>query len=316
LPLRYQIAFRVTALGRAGAELEVDFARTETGGLNRLKSTVTQMNIGLIRVGFGNDMRPHETFPIGAMSKRPPHILFVSGIREDRSSISAYLSGQQFRITVVSRGRNALVEFEANKIDAVVLDVANESGTGLELCRKLREMGAFVPIILFTNGGDPVDRIIGFELGADDCVEKPVNGKELAARIRARLRTVEHRQEQGPDRYRFAGLLLDVKERKITGTDGSPIGLTSAEFDLLATFVARTGRRLSRGQLLDLTERHVVGGSGRSIDVLVSRLRRKLFAATNRELISTIRNGGYQFTADVNLLYGPGIDTTLPDQLR
>lgn len=236
------------------------------------------------------------------MAKRQPHILLISSIAEDRRSIGSYLSVQKFKVTAASRSQDAFHELVANKIDTIVLDAAND-GTGLEVCRKLREKDTAVPIILFTSGGDHIDRIIGLELGADDCIEKPVNKRELAARIRARLRIIGRGDEQSADRYGFAGLVLDVRERKITGSNGSPIRLTSAEFDLLAVFVSRSGWKLSRAQLLDLTDRQATDESARSIDVLVSRIRRKLFAATNSQLICTIRNGGYQFTSDVSFLH-------------
>ncbi|MBR0706936.1 response regulator transcription factor [Bradyrhizobium liaoningense] len=237
------------------------------------------------------------------MSKQQPHILFVSAIAEDRRSVSSYLSIQQFRTTAVGCSRTARHEFEANTIDAVVLDVANDDGTGAQTCRRLRECGVVVPIILFTSGGDPIDRIVGLELGADDCIDKPVNEKELVARIRARLRIIDRSDNRVIDCYSFAGLLLDVSERRVTRPNGSALPLTSGEFDLLVAFVKKAGRKLSRPQLLDLTERRVTDDSTRSIDVLVSRLRRKLFAVTNNEHISTIRNGGYQFTSEVNAVH-------------
>jgi two-component system OmpR family response regulator len=238
------------------------------------------------------------------MSKRLPHVLFVSGAPADRRSISACLSIHQFTTTVVSRGRNAAYELEANTVDAVVLDVANDDGTGLETCRRLREKGVVVPIILFTGGGDAIDRVVGLELGADDCIEKPVDEKELVARIRARLRITDRVHHRASDSYSFSGLVLHVKERRVTRSNGSLLGLTSAEFDLLAAFVARAGRKLSRSQLLDLMDRPATDESARSIDVLVSRLRRKLLAETDGGLISTIRNGGYQFTSDVSSIQG------------
>ncbi|MDH2401848.1 response regulator transcription factor [Bradyrhizobium sp. SSUT18] len=239
------------------------------------------------------------------MSKRLPHILFVSGTPADRRSMSACLSIHQFTTTAVSRGRNAAYELEANTVDAVVLDAANDDGTGLETCRRLREKGVVVPIILFTAGGESIDRVVGLELGADDCIEKPVDEKELVARIKARLRIIDRGDRRSSDTYSFAGLVLNVKERRVTRSNGSSLGLTSAEFDLLAAFVARAGRKLSRPQLLDLMDRRrATDESARSIDVLVSRLRRKLLAETDSGLISTIRNGGYQFTSDVNSLQG------------
>jgi two-component system OmpR family response regulator len=118
------------------------------------------------------------------------------------------------------------------------------------------------------------------------------------------LRITDRVHHRASDSYSFSGLVLHVKERRVTRSNGSLLGLTSAEFDLLAAFVARAGRKLSRSQLLDLMDRPATDESARSIDVLVSRLRRKLLAETDGGLISTIRNGGYQFTSDVSSIQG------------
>ena len=238
------------------------------------------------------------------MSKRPPHILLVSGLPEDRQAIGDYLSVQQFTTTIVNRVPKMLHEIEANKIDVIALDAANDDETGLETCRKLRAKGVLVPIILFTRGGDHIDRILGLELGADDCMEKPINVRELAARIRAKLRIVDRGHEPPAERYRFAGLVLDVRKRAVAGSSGQRISLTSAEFDLLAALVVQAGRKLSRAQLLDLMKRRPTDEAARSIDVLVCRIRRKLFAVTNSVLIGTVRNQGYQLISDVNPVYG------------
>ena len=236
------------------------------------------------------------------LTKRRPHIVFVTDHGQTRQSLSSSLANQNFRVTVVTRTREVFRQCETNKVDVLLLDATNSDGSGLDLCRKLRDQRVSLPIILFTSGGDPVDRIIGLELGADDCVDKPLNEKEVAARVRARMRTLERSQESAANIYSFDGLVLDLKGRKIHTSGGTPLSLTSAEFDLLSVFVSRAGKKLTRLQLLDLTDRQITDESARSIDVLVSRIRRKLQLAANRDFISTIRNVGYQFTADVTLL--------------
>jgi two-component system phosphate regulon response regulator OmpR len=149
-----------------------------------------------------------------------------------------------------------------------------------------------------------VDRIIGLEIGADDYLGKPFNPRELIARVRAVLR---RRAESLPVEaeakiFRFAGFAANPQERRVTDAKGREIELTGAEFDLLKTFLERPGRVLSRDQLLDLTRGREGDVLDRSIDVLVSRLRRKLNngGGTSR-LFKTVRNGGYQLTVKVDV---------------
>jgi two-component system phosphate regulon response regulator OmpR len=171
------------------------------------------------------------------------------------------------------------------------------------MCRDLRAQRSSVPIILLTALKEDVDRIIGLEIGADDYLGKPFNPRELIARVRAVLR---RRAEALPPAseekiYRFEGFTADPHTRRVTDPQGGDIELTGAEFDLLRTFLERPGRVLSRDQLLDLTRGRGGDALDRSIDVLVSRLRRKLADGGATQLFKTVRNGGYQLAAKVEV---------------
>jgi two-component system OmpR family response regulator len=226
-----------------------------------------------------------------------PHILIVDDDLQIRKLLGRYLAEQGFRVALASDKRTLEAALESNDIKLIVLDVMLPDGSGLDVCRDMRAKNSRIPIILLTALKEDVDRIIGLEIGADDYLGKPFNPRELAARIRAVLR----RQNDGgqllhsPEEYRFVGFTLQPQLRRVLNSSGELLDLTSAEFDLLHTLVARSGRMLSREYLLDATSH---GDGDRSVDVLLSRIRRKL-GDIEFQLIKTVRNGGYAFTARV-----------------
>jgi two-component system OmpR family response regulator len=231
------------------------------------------------------------------------HILAVDDDEEIRALLGRYLRSQGFRVTLASDGLSMEECLAAASFDLIVLDVILPGTPGLDLCRKLRERSK-IPIILLTALKEDVDRIVGLELGADDYLCKPFNPRELVARIRAVLR------RSGPESapaapkeqaFRFAGYVASAGTRSVTAADGSEIPLTSAEFDLLLAFLERPGRVLSRNQLLDITQGREAAPFDRSIDVLMSRLRRKLGDARTCQIFKTQRNGGYQFVARIEV---------------
>jgi two-component system OmpR family response regulator len=229
------------------------------------------------------------------------HILVVDDDKEIRTLLERYLLSQGFRASTASDGRSLEDRLTTAKIDLVVLDVMLPDGSGLDLCRSLRHSSS-IPIILLTALKEDVDRIIGLEIGADDYLGKPFNPRELVARIRAVLRRVgENEIAPAPDAslFRFAGFIADPGAHRVTTTAGHDVGLTAAEFELLVAFLERPGRMLSRNQLLDITQQRDAGPFDRSIDVLVSRLRRKLGESCDETILKTQRNGGYQFVARV-----------------
>jgi two-component system, OmpR family, response regulator len=230
-----------------------------------------------------------------------PQILVVDDDLEIRKLLARYMKEQGFRVQLASRCAEVRERIATNQIDLIVLDVMLPDGSGLDLCRDLRSARSNVPIILLTALKEDVDRIIGLEIGADDYLGKPFNPRELVARIRAVLRRGQDdrsaRNRRG--RYRFEGFVADPFARSVVDPGGGNIELTGAEFDLLLIFLTRPGRVLSRDQLLDLTRGHNEDVLDRSIDVLVSRLRRKLAAGGTAQIFKTVRNGGYQFAAKV-----------------
>jgi two-component system phosphate regulon response regulator OmpR len=241
------------------------------------------------------------------MTATAPHILVVDDDPEIRKLLARYLESQGFRVLLAASCQELRERLVTNHVDLVVLDVMLPDGSGLDLCRDLRAERSKVPIILLTALKEDVDRIIGLEIGADDYLGKPFNPRELAARVRAVLR---RRAEAIPAPsearvYRFEGFSADPHTRRVTDPSGDAIELTGAEFDLLQTFLDRPGRVLSRDQLLDLTRGREGDVLDRSIDVLVSRLRRKLGDGKATQLLKTIRNGGYQLAAKVELLEPP-----------
>lgn len=185
--------------------------------------------------------------------------------------------------------------------DLVVLDLMLPGDDGLVLLREIRARHD-LPVIILTGRGEPLDRVIGLELGADDYLGKPFEPRELVARVRSVLRRTTPKEVGAASEpagcLRFEGWTLDLVARELLSPSGDPVVLTAAEFDLLAELAKRPGRVLSRDQLLELARRRSGTPYDRSIDVHVMNLRRKIEAdARNPHLIKTVYGAGYIFTA-------------------
>ena len=230
-----------------------------------------------------------------------PQVLVVDDDAEIRKLLSRYMQEQGFRVQLAAKCAEVRERIVTNQIDIIVLDVMLPDGSGLDLCRDLRAARSNIPIILLTALKEDVDRIIGLEIGADDYLGKPFNPRELVARIRAVLRRGRDSSsaQSATGHYLFEGFMADPFIRAVTDPDGGEVELTGAEFDLLMTFLDRPGRVLSRDQLLDLTHGRDGDVLDRSIDVLISRLRRKLSDGGATQIFKTVRNGGYQLAAKV-----------------
>ena len=231
------------------------------------------------------------------------HILIVDDDREICDLVSRFLNEHQIRSTVAANARDAEHKLANGRFDLMVLDLMMPGEDGLSFCRRMRAQSS-LPIIMLTAMGEETERIVGLEMGADDYLPKPFNPRELLARIRAVLRrfgSVEKvPEDQRPRRYGFNGWQLDPARRELKDPQGSLITLTSGEFDLLLAFVTHPQRALNRDQLMDLTRGREALPFDRSIDVQLSRLRQKIEAdAKSPQLIKTVRNAGYMFTADV-----------------
>lgn len=232
-----------------------------------------------------------------------PHILLVEDDNDITALVSRYLGANDCRVSVAHDGREMDRIMSISRIDLLVLDIMLPGEDGLSICRRLRSAST-LPIIIVSARGDEVDRVVGLEVGADDYLAKPFGARELLARIRAILRrssTVAKRSAiSAVSRLEFGGWCLNARARNLTSPSGAKVTLTSAEFDLLLTFAERPGLTLSRDQLLDITQGRVAAPFERSIDILVSRLRRKLATDDARgEYIRTIRSEGYLFTPEV-----------------
>ncbi|MBP1150604.1 MULTISPECIES: response regulator [Methylocaldum] len=235
------------------------------------------------------------------MSKSP-RILIVDDDRELRQLLSGFLARHGYRVDAAADGHAMARAMDVARFDLVVLDLMLPGDDGLALCRRLRATSN-LPVIMLTALAEETDRIVGLEMGADDYVVKPFSPRELLARIKAVLRRTGGAPSHASDGAKtlvFDGWRLDLAKRELHSPEGVLMPLTSGEFDLLAAFAEHPQRVLSRDQLLDLTKGRIAGPYDRSIDVQLSRLRRKIEADPNDPtLIKTVRGGGYLFVPRV-----------------
>lgn len=229
--------------------------------------------------------------------------LVVDDDREIRDGVQSYLSRFGMITATAASGAEMRRVMRSADFDVVVLDLMLPDESGLDLCRWVRETSG-LPVIMLTAQGDPISRVVGLEVGADDYIGKPFEPRELVARINAVLRRVNRGEPApAPDadrRVRFDGWELDRVQRELLSPDQLVVPLSNAEFRLLSAFVERPNRVLSRDQLIDASRAPGVDVNDRSIDLAVSRLRQKL-GDTPREprLIRTVRGEGYLFAAKV-----------------
>jgi len=253
----------------------------------------------VLRTGHSSANRPTTGGPhaISTMTKGSPNILIVEDDKQTRDLISRYLRDHQFSVDAVANGREMDRYLSKDRVDLIVLDLMLPGEDGLSLCRRLR-IDSTTPIIILTAKGEDLDRILGLEMGADDYLPKPFNPRELLARINAVLRRRSNGLTAGfpPERLKFHEWTIDLRLRELRDPQGAQVPVTSAEFDLLQAFCERAGRILTRDNLLSMTRGRPGGNFGRSIDVLVSRLRRKLDRTEGASMIKTVRIGGYVFT--------------------
>jgi two-component system OmpR family response regulator len=233
-------------------------------------------------------------------------VVLVEDDEDIRRLVRDLLAREGFAVEVAGTAVGLDQVLARRRPDLVILDLMLPGEDGLSICRRLRSRGG-VPILMLTAKSDPVDRVVGLEMGADDYVTKPFDPRELLARVRALLRRARNHVGRGdPEpsrRFAFEGLVIDLDARRLETEAGKPIALTSAEFDLLACFVVRPRRVLSRDQLLDWTRGRDAEPFDRTIDMTISRLRRKVEAvAPGLNLIATVRNNGYLLVSTVRQL--------------
>jgi DNA-binding response OmpR family regulator len=222
-------------------------------------------------------------------------ILLVEDDARLAKMVADYLSEAGFRMTHAPTGADAEARLRRDNFDAIVLDLMLPDTDGLDLCRRIRA-GSAIPVLMLTARGDPLDRVIGLELGADDYLPKPFEPRELLARLRAILR--RGRTSPAGDVLRFGRLEIDRAAREVR-VDGEPRAITGFQFTLLVALAERAGRVLSRDTLMDLTRGEALEEHDRSIDVHVSRLRAAIEADPRKpRRILTLRGAGYVFAKE------------------
>jgi DNA-binding response OmpR family regulator len=231
------------------------------------------------------------------------HILVVDDDPKVRTLLRRCLEGEGFAVSEARNGTEMRECLGCVSVSLVTLDLGLGAENGLDLAREIRKDRS-IPIIMLTGRGDAIDRIVGLEVGADDYLPKPFEMRELVARIRAVLRRAATAAAETPalagQRFAFEDWVLDIGRRSLLGPDGQSQPLTTSEFNLLEVFVKRPRRVLSRDEIMDLLKGHDWSPVDRSIDNLVARLRKKVEKNPDRpELIKTVRNIGYTFTAAV-----------------
>jgi DNA-binding response OmpR family regulator len=213
--------------------------------------------------------------------------------------LGEYLRQNGYGVVHAADAEHGLAALQADSFDLLLLDLMLPDADGLELCRRLRvESWSKAPlaIIMVTAKGDPTDRVVGLELGADDYVAKPFEPRELLARIRAVLRRCSGAEAAGEGGLvRFGRMEIDAGARLVR-IDGIPRRLTAYQFDLLAAMARRAGRVLSREQLMDSVRGEPIEAFDRSIDVHIARIRAEIEDDPKRpRRVITVRGAGYVF---------------------
>ncbi len=219
--------------------------------------------------------------------RSPRTVLLIEDDASIGTLVRTYLERDSFEVVWLKTGEEALLELARQKIDLLVLDIGLPGIDGFEVCRRVRARSQ-VPILMLTARDEELDRISGFELGADDYVLKPFSPRELVARAHAILR--RGRRAEYEDVLQLGDVELRRSERR-TLADGREVELTSKEFDLLAALIENCGHVLSRERLLDEVWGLTYPGDTRTVDVHIAQLRRKLGL---RDLIITVRGAGYK----------------------
>lgn len=221
-----------------------------------------------------------------------PRILLVDDDRELATMLGEYLRGEGFAVELAHDGDEGLRSAKSGDFDALVLDVMLPRQDGFTLLKALRREHD-TPVLMLTARGDDVDTVVGLELGADDYLPKPCNPRVLSARLRALLR----RRSAGgePPVLTVGDLVLDHGRRVVT-VDDKPVELTSAEFGLLAELVGNAGQVVDKDHLCESALGRRLQAYDRSVDMLMSQVRRKLGPfADGSPRIKTVRGAGYQY---------------------
>jgi len=232
-------------------------------------------------------------------------LLVVDDDVDIRSMLAEQLSKAGYVVSTAGSGGEMRRALERERVDLIVLDLNLPGEDGLTLCRNLRARSN-TPVIMLTARSEPIDRVLGLEMGADDYLAKPFEPRELLARIRNVLRRTEALPTSldvvSVGEAKFAGWTLDLQKRHLVDPAGRVVVLSGAEFRLLRVFVTHPNRVLTREQLVALSSGRAYESQQRAIDLQVSRLRHTLSDdQAESALIKTVRNEGYVFAAAVTM---------------
>jgi len=223
-------------------------------------------------------------------------VLVVDDDPSVRSMLVEYLTQHGYEVRAAASGAAMRAELERGAPAVVLLDIGLPGEDGLTLARYLRERHD-VGIIMVTGAGDVVDRVAGLEVGADDYIAKPFDPRELRARLKSVLRRLEKKEHSKSEkRVAIGRCFLDLKARALSDAGGREVPITAMEFELLKTLIEHPNQVLSRDQLLTLTRNREWEPFDRSIDIRITRLRRKLEDDPARpRVIKTVRGAGYMY---------------------
>ena len=225
-------------------------------------------------------------------------VLVVDDDPAIRNMLAEYLGAHGYEVALAASGAAMRAEIERASPAVVLLDIGLPGEDGLTLARYLRERHR-VGIIMVTGAGDVVDRVAGLEVGADDYIAKPFDPRELRARLKSLLRRLEKTESAKPQitlRVSIGRCFLDMKARSLADAKGREIPITSMEFDLLKALIEHPNQVLSRDQLLTMTRNREWEPFDRSIDIRITRLRRKVEEdPAHPRAIRTVRGAGYMF---------------------
>jgi DNA-binding response OmpR family regulator len=221
-----------------------------------------------------------------------PALLIVEDDPAIAMALEDDLSAEGYDVSVVSDGDAAVRRGKEGGLDGILLDVTLPGKDGFEVSRELRRAGVKTPIIMLTARSQEAEKVLGFEVGADDYVTKPYSARELRARIKAVLRRVS---EAPPDHYEFGDVRVDFSRREVRRA-GAAIGLTPLEFKLLAVLVRHRGKALSRQQLMDDAWGRDTFVTDRVVDNQVANLRKKIEPdPAQPRYVLNLRGFGYRF---------------------
>ena len=240
----------------------------------------------------------------------PAHIAVLDDEADITRLLGNYLQSHGYRVSQVHNGHALMKLMASDPPSVVLLDLGLPGEDGFSIARELRSHWQ-CGVVIVTGRNDPVDKVVGLEIGADDYVTKPFDLRELAARIKAVHRRLapasetraEPKASEAPidtDKWRFAGWVLDASARQLLDPQGKDVPLTTGEFDLLLAFARNAGRVMSRDALLELTRGRSAAPFDRTIDVQVGRLRKKIESDPDEpRIIRSVRGAGYVLVSSV-----------------